>query len=483
MTSVRLASVRRSAPSVGPGLVILALVGSLVGLAWSMESRSYDIWAAFWIGPALMLLSVLVANRAARREHDPALGRLILASAALKVTVGSLARYFVAFHVYGGSADAGRYHDAGRDLAPLFRNGNYANLGEISGTRFMEILTGQIYVFTGPTRLGGFMVYSWLAFVGLYFMYRAFRLAVPDGDHRRYRLLIFLFPSLLFWPSSIGKESWMVFCLGLISFGVARLLAGHLTGVIVGGIGLWGAAIVRPHVALVVLMGLVAAAPVRWLTRRGETDANSALGRAASKLALAIFLVAAFVLVTGQAAKFFGLEKFDVESADEALALAQERTGQGGSEFGATPADTPLAFVTATVTVLFRPFPFEARNVQALASAAESGLLLVLFVLSARRLLRLPRSAQRRPYLLFSLIFVGGFIYAFSVIENFGILARQRVQMLPFFFALLAIAPRAQPSPPGGSGEALPQPVQGGVGSADNRPQLVNGRVGIDPHP
>ena len=34
---------------------------------------------------------------------------------------------------------------------------------------------------------------------------------LPTGDHRRYALLVFFMPSLLFWPSSIGKESWMLF--------------------------------------------------------------------------------------------------------------------------------------------------------------------------------------------------------------------------------------------------------------------------------
>src|SRR5256885_9971249 len=44
-----------------------------------------------------------------------------------------------------------------------------------SGTRFMEILTGQVYALTGPTRLGGFKGFSWFSFLGGYPFYRAFR--------------------------------------------------------------------------------------------------------------------------------------------------------------------------------------------------------------------------------------------------------------------------------------------------------------------
>ena len=38
---------------------------------------------------------------------------------------------------------------------------------------------------------------------------------------------------------------------------------------------------------------------------------------------------------------------------------------------------------------------------------------------------------------MFSFFYMGGFIVAFSAINNLGILARQRVQLLPMFLALL----------------------------------------------
>ena len=58
-----------------------------------------------------------------------------------------------------------------------------------------------------------------MAFAGCWLFYRAFQIAVPDGDHYRYAKLIFLWPSLLYWPSSIGKDSWMLLT---IAIAVAR---------------------------------------------------------------------------------------------------------------------------------------------------------------------------------------------------------------------------------------------------------------------
>ncbi|HEX2375354.1 MAG TPA: hypothetical protein VHO93_15345, partial [Actinomycetota bacterium] len=59
-----------------------------------------------------------------------------------------------------------------------------------------------------------------------------------------------------------------------------------------------------------------------------------------------------------------------------------------------------------------------------------------------------------RPYVAFVAVYSLLFVFAFSTISNFGILARERTQVLPFFLVLLAIPalrrgpePAAPPSP------------------------------------
>ena len=70
-------------------------------------------------------------------------------------------------------------------------------------------------------RLGGFLVFAWIGFLGLLLFWRAFRIGVPDGDGRRYMILVLFLPSLLYWPSAIGKEAWMMLGLGLCAYGIA----------------------------------------------------------------------------------------------------------------------------------------------------------------------------------------------------------------------------------------------------------------------
>jgi hypothetical protein len=429
-----------------PTLVLVATAGMVIALAVAMNRSTYDIWGAFWVGPALFALTVPIAHRIARVDNDPGLGRLILGAFVAKVIGGAVLRYAMVYGVYG-SGDSERYDLAGRVLAPLFRHGDYTDLGKVTGTRFTELLTGQVYAVIGPTRLGGFLVFSWLAFLGLVLMVRAFQLAVPEGDQRRYQVLVLFFPTLLFWPSSIGKDAWMLLCLGLLAYGLARILTGNLLGGLPAAVGLWGAGVVRPHIALLVILAAVLATAVRVISPSGT--GSGPRHRVGTLLGGAV-LVVGVVFVMGQAEQFFHLDKLDAESAESVLTETTRRTGQGGSEFHAGSAANPIGYGKAVATVLLRPFPFEAHGALALVSSGEGTLLAIVIAASLTRLARVPAYALRHPYVLFGLVYTLGFVYAFSSIENFGILARQRAQVLPFLFIVLALPakPRKKPSLP-----------------------------------
>ena len=63
----------------------------------------------------------------------------------------------------------------------------------------------------------------------------------------------------------------------------------------------------------------------------------------------------------------------------------------------------PRTFPLAAVTVLFRPFIFEAHNAQARLAALESTALIVLFLLRFRWVMAALRSLRRQPYVVFCL--------------------------------------------------------------------------------
>jgi hypothetical protein len=128
-----------------------------------------------------------------------------------------------------------------------------------------------------------------------------------------------------------------------------------------------------------------------------------------------------------------------------------------GSSFQEHLSTSPSAFPKDAATVLFRPLPYEAHNNQELASSAEGLALLFLFVISLPNMAGAFRLIRRRPYVALVVVYSAAFIYAYASLANFGLLNRERIQLLPFFFVLFALPPRrgrrlavtarAQPSP------------------------------------
>ena len=415
----------------------VAILVALAATAWATEHMSYTLWGAMWIGPVLMLASLPIANRAARLDGDVLIGRVILVSAFIRIFVAPPLRYWMAYGLYGGSSDSAVYHRAGAMLASQLRHGDYSNLGHISGDRFIQILTGQVYAFTGVTRFGGFMVFSWMSLVGVYFFYRAFRIAYPDGHYRRYAKLVFFWPSLIFWPAALGKEAFMILVLGAAALGAAELFTGRFQGIIWLGLGVWGAAVVRVHMVLIFGAGLIVAAVLAVLTG-GPHGRKPVFSRLASA-SLIVSLVLVSPTIIGVAEHTFGVAKLTPQSAQQILDQTTLRSGKNGSTFTAPSPNNPVGFAVATGTVLFRPFPIEVSNAQAVATGFEGLILMGICILSARRFRRLPVELVRRPYVAFSFVYTLAFIYAFSSLSNFGILARERVQVLPMLFVLLCV--------------------------------------------
>jgi amino acid transporter len=173
----------------------------------------------------------------------------------------------------------------------------------------------------------------------------------------------------------------------------------------------------------------------------GRTRSRAGWQAAVMKLlGLAAVIVLAVVLLSQTSAflKDSGLDPED--GVASVLSENRERTEQGGSSFGTPqPGISPAQLPLAVVTILFRPFLFEANSIQVLITALESTVLLVLTVRRIRPIGRAVRSFRRLPYVTFVVVYGLLFIVAFSSIGNFGILARERCQLLPFFLVLLAV--------------------------------------------
>lgn len=378
------------------------------------------------------------------------LPNLLMLGYVAKLGASSL-RYWALEYLYNGVGDATGYHNHGTQLAPVWRSFQIPAFQ--GGTEFLQVATGFIYVPYVPTKLGGFLIFATVAFLGQVLLYAAFRRALPSPRIKWYALLIFLFPNIVYWPSSIGKESLMILFIGIAAYGAARLIAAYETRwIILVGLGLVGCALIRSHIALLLAISFAVAIVVG---RAPPTD----FARARR---LVFILVAGAVLVpvawfTGQD---FGVdlsgginETLLEEEIDPIFAGVEEQTSRGGSAVEGTAISSPLDVPEAVLRVVFRPLPTDAHNIQAMVnSVLEGTLLLVLFVWRLPAIIRnLPRM-WRSPYVAFSLVYTAGFIFGHSAILNLGIVARQRSQLIPFVMVLLVelgakVRPAADPSP------------------------------------
>ena len=84
--------------------------------------------------------------------------------------------------------------------------------------------------------------------------------------------IVMFVPSILFWPSSIGKEALMQFAIGSAALGTAHLFNGKLVrGLLVGVPGAWLMWVVRPHLLALVVLARRGRVPLRPGPARGTS--------------------------------------------------------------------------------------------------------------------------------------------------------------------------------------------------------------------
>ncbi len=424
-----------------PKLVVLCGAIYVLATGWGMFNLSFDIWGAFIVAPVLAGVGVLGLRRFLTGGQRALLPIAIIALFAK--LAGAMVRYWVAFDAYGGASDSSSYHAAGSLLARQVREGRISIVELIPselGTRFIDHLTGIIYVAFGSGRLSGFLMFSFMSFWGLVLFVKAAIVGIPGLAQRRYAALCMLAPSVLFWPSSIGKEAWMCLCLGLASWGGSHVVIGQWRGRTLAGLilGITGAGFVRPHLAALWAAGIAAGLLAGMLTGRSGRGTRQ---RVTGVLLLGVAFVGVFAVGT-VAAKYLNPDPEETSVSGQVDAIQAEtsrRSTGGGSEFVPIPISSPLDWPYVIERTLLRPTPFEINSVATALPGFESAILVGILLLGWRRLLSLPRMLVRSPYLLASLITVFGFGLAFSTLGNLGILVRQRSLIYPLMLLIWAL--------------------------------------------
>lgn len=352
---------------------------------------------------------------------------------------GSLTRLGLTEGVWG-FADADRYNDVGIRIADALRVGDFptafssSSSGLTSGTQFTEILTGFVYVFIGPTIYGAFLFFAFAAFIGAMFFIKAFEEAFEGRNLKLFAVLMFFYPSLLLWPSSLGKDAILFFFAGIAMYGVVRtVFRSRVSGLSPLVIGMAGLALVRPHVAVIAFIALGAAMLIR-------NPGKAFTSHIKYSLVAGIFGALIFVGYS-RVGVLLDLNSVSVEGILSVLSAQAENeylSGGGGSNFAVTAVGDPFWLPMALIAVFFRPFPWEASSVLVLAQSGESLLLAALVGFKLKNILRNVVFAPKNPMLVYVTVFLLLNVVVLSTLGNFGLLSRQRALLFPFLFVLVA---------------------------------------------
>ena len=385
---------------------------------------------AYFDAIVIAVIGLIVTSSIGRRMATPADAQWLpgmIAAAYMAKILFSLARYLVMVVVYGGGGDAIGYHGAGTRLSEYWRAFQLPPDIDI-GTKFTEAFAGLVYTPYAPSMLGGFFLFATLAFFGQMLLYAAFRNTFNPRRLKWYCYPLFFLPAVGYWPASLGKESLMFLGIGLAAYGSSELFRRvAIRPILIIAAGLAFAGAIRPHVSVLILASLA----LTLVLARSRTG----LGLSPGMKFMAVLVIGAgsVFLVTFAAANFNIDISGDIGAEVDAFVTTVEgNTTRGGSAVEGGAVSGPQDIPAAALKVLFRPLPYEAHNMQAMASALESSVLLLILLWRSPKIIKNLRTVRNDPYVLLSLIMTFGFVVMFSPFLNLGLMARERSMILPF---------------------------------------------------
>jgi hypothetical protein len=381
----------------------------------------------------VLIFSLFITVAYVTKKFPAALSKVLLGGTLMR-GLGSMLRYIVLYGIYNGG-DAGRYFRYGSIYANQiwmldfsFFDRAYWAYRQLWGTQAVMFISGFVTSLIGPTKKGSFLFFSLLAYAGTLFIIKAFQRNFPNSDVKKYAIWVLFWPSLWFWPSSIGKDALILLATGLVLYGSTTKRISWIA--LLAGIAI--AAFIRPHVAGVLVVSVAVA---HWISPTTKWTFVHVLQ------GLLVLVLLGFVLKTSLA--HVGLEELDLENLKEYVDTVSTRTTQGGSAITSGGFGVKGIFV-AFVNMLFRPFPWEAGSPLSAAASAEMIFYWAMVIRRRRRIITLLKEWRHNqllrvavPLTLLYVIMLG------MTVGNLGIIARQRVHILPLLLIWLEARPRS----------------------------------------
>ncbi|MBC7447989.1 MAG: hypothetical protein H7330_08005 [Hymenobacteraceae bacterium] len=314
---------------------------------------------------------------------------------------------------------------------------------------FMVIRIGSILSLVSfCTYLVIAMLFALLSFSGMWAMFRTFLKLYPHL-HRQFAIALFYMPSVFFWGSGLMKDSLCLGGLGWLLYALYQALI-ERKNFIQSGLIIVGVTYVILIMKAYIILAFMPPALFWIINEFGRRIQN----RVARQLLTPVFVA------VGLAAAVFGLTRvtagntqFDLDRVAERAKITSDyiyrvSLEQGGAAYTLGEVDGTISGMLrlapqAINVTLFRPYIWEVRNFIMFFSSMESAvfLFLTLTLIWRTGFFKTIRLIVSVPIL--QLCFTFALLFSMSVglsTNNFGTLARYKVQMMPFYLSGLYIA-------------------------------------------
>lgn len=285
-----------------------------------------------------------------------------------------------------------------------------------------------------------------LSYTGIWKLYLVFCSYYPIL-YRQFALTILFVPSVFFWGSGLLKDSWTLAGVCWFTYSLYMIVIRRRKNVLFLFelvVSCFIVISIKPYIFVAILP-----ASLLWMVGINiHKIRNQFLKFLAAPVVLVLGVIAGYFIwlftnsYLGEYATIDSILKTAVEKSED---LKQEYY-QGNSfdlgKFDPTISGILIKFPIATLTGLFRPFLWEAKNVVMVLSGIENTIILLfgLYILLLRNPVTFLSNIFSNPLVLFCLVFA--IFFSFSVAlstSNFGALVRLRIPQIPFLLSALMI--------------------------------------------
>lgn len=327
----------------------------------------------------------------------------------LLVHIGVSIYYYI--YTNNAFADArGYYYDPQNEYIEPF------TVGTVATFKIVHFLKSSIHA----SYFDCFLIFQSVGFAGLLILARVFKEIeekIGVEDRNGYLLLLFL-PTVLFWTSAIGKDAPLFFAISVAVWSMLRLRHRFLFFCFAVGVMV----LFRAHIALITMSAVAAAA---------FFEGRSSLGRRVGLMMVALIGV---WLVIGPAQRTINFDQKSVSSITTYIEQQQSIYATAGG----TTAVIHAPFIVRIVSLLFRPFFFDARGILGFVPSVENvgTVLVVIYTLAHWR--NLAHLARRVFFIRFTLMFSALLLFSLALVYyNVGLGLRERVMAYPMIFSTL----------------------------------------------